>query len=142
MYANISSPSQKGVWLADALLDTSSLPQLWSCVEVSFGIISSCLPSLTALFHLLLGKRLSSFGQNSGYSSRSRDGSIRTAEFNRIADMMDGKRRSYGLELVGIRHSTNDLSSLDESWGPGTILVTRQVHQVTEKKIDQIPEID
>lgn len=56
--------------------------------------------------------------------------------------MMDGKRRSYGLELVGIRHSTNDLSSLDESWGPGTILVTRQVHQVTEKKIDQIPEID
>ena len=56
--------------------------------------------------------------------------------------MRDGKRRSYGLELVGIRHSINNFTHLDGSWGPGTILITRQVHQVTEKKIDSISEID
>ena len=72
-----------------------SSPFFWSCVEVSFGVISSCLPSLTALLHILLGRRPSSFRHHSGYSSRPREGNIRIAEFNRIADMRDGKRRSY-----------------------------------------------
>lgn len=111
--------------------DTSTLPQLWSCVEVSFGVISACLPSLTPLFLVLLGKRPVSSRPNTFSFNRSRVARIRNADNYHMADAMEGVARSHSLELIiRDRNASDGIDELDGSWG--LILATRQVDQVTD----------
>lgn len=132
-----SPPTQSRFLSYPSVIDTSTLPQLWSCVEVSSGVISACLPSLITLFLVLLGKRPSSFRHHSVSFRRHRDGKIRNAEFSRMADATDGDACSQSLELAsGIRRDPNNLTNLAEIWG--SILVTVEVDQVSER-IDQVP---
>lgn len=91
--------------------DTSTMPQLWSCVEVSFSVISACLPSLTTLFLALLGKKPNSFRNNSVSFSRQRAGKKRVTDFGRITHVPDGD---------------------------GSILVTHRVDQVTSKNSEHV----
>ena len=91
--------------------DTSTMPQLWSCVEVSFSVISACLPSLTTLVLALLGKKPSSFRNNSVSFSRQRAEKKRVTDFGRITHVPDGD---------------------------GSILVTHRVNQVTSKNLEHV----
>ena len=121
--------------------DTSSPPQLWSCVEVSFGVVSACLPSLTPLFLILLGKRSPNTKKYSFYSWKRRDGNMWNAEFNRMADATDREGRSQSLELIiRDRNAGDDTYNLEGSRGP--ILVTHEVDQVRSKKTSGSPEVD
>ena len=112
------------------------MPQLWSCVEVSFGVISACLPSLTTLFLAFLGKKPNSFRNNSVSFSRQRAGKIRLTDFGRITDVPDGDAYFQSLE-PGTRDSDNDsVTYLFE--GDGPIMVTHRVDQVTSKKSEHV----
>ncbi|KAL9133326.1 MAG: hypothetical protein Q9175_005495 [Cornicularia normoerica] len=123
------------------VLDTSASPQLWSCVEVSFGIISACLPSLTPLFLILLGKRPARSKNYSSTFRRHRDGNSKHAEFNRMADATDGVACSQSVELIiRNRDASDDLYNLHESGEP--ILVTHEVDQVRDRKTNGVPEAD
>ena len=130
-----TSPTNKSI------PDTSSPPQLWSCVEVSFGVVSACLPSLTPLFLILLGKRPPNTKKYSFSSRKQRDGNMRNAEFNRMADATDSQGRSQSLELImRDRKAGDDTYNLEESGGP--ILVTHEVDQVRSTKTSEDPEVD
>ena len=116
--------------------DTSTMPQLWSCVEVSFGVISACLPSLTTLFLALLGKRPNSFRNNSVSFSRQRAGKIRVTDFGRITDVPDGD--AYFQSPKPSTHNSDNDSVTNLFEGDGSILVTHRVNQVTSKKSEHV----
>ena len=123
------------------VLDTSAPLQLWSCVEVSFGVISACLPSLTPLFLILLGKRPAGSRQTSFSFRRQRAGEIRTAESYHMADSTRGQARSQSLELMIRDRNANDrVDNLNGSWR--SILVTRQVDQVIDTHADRLPRAE
>lgn len=66
---------------------------------------------------------------------------MRRAEFDRIVDTADGNALSQSLELVpGICNASEDLNHLDEN--SGTILITRQVDQLTNRRTDQVLGFD
>ena len=116
--------------------DTSTMPQLWSCVEVSFGVISACLPSLTTLFLALLGKKPNSFRNNSVSFSRQRAGNIRVTDFGRITHVPDGDAYFQSLEPGTRNFDSDSVTHLFE--GNGSILVTHRVDQVTSKKSEHV----
>ncbi|CAF9937742.1 hypothetical protein IMSHALPRED_000525 [Imshaugia aleurites] len=118
---------------------TSTLPQLWSCVEVSFGVISACLPSLTTLFLTLIRKNPNSFRHRSVSFGRHRDGKIRNTEFGRIVDATDGNARPQGLELRAYDYG-DYLTNQDRSGS--SILVTREVDQVSEMEANEVAEAE
>ncbi|KAF6218708.1 hypothetical protein HO133_005250 [Letharia lupina] len=85
---------------SEDLMYTSTLAQLWSCVEVSAGVISVCLPSLTTLFLLLLGKRPSNSTHHIISTDRHRDGKIENAECSRTLHATDETLWLQSLELM------------------------------------------
>lgn len=118
-------------------LDSLTSTALWSCAELSFGVIGACLPSLTALFLTLIGKRPSRSRRHSLYTSRRRDGVTRDAEFNRIAGRLDGITQSESLELVsGSWNDQGDPTNMREDFR--SILVTHRVDQVMSRKMDRV----
>ena len=96
--------------------DTSTMPQLWSCVEVSFSVISACLPSLTTLFLALLGKKPNSFRNNS-VSSRQRAGKIRVTDSGRITHVPDGDAYFQSLEPGTCNSDSDSVTNLFEGDG-------------------------
>ena len=123
------------------VLDTSTFPQLWSCVEVSFGVISACLPSLTPLFLLLLGKRPTRSRHSCFIFSRSRTGKTESAGFNRMAEAADGDARSQSLELAIRDLSASDDLAVRDVIG-GSILVTSRLDQVTNRNSVRVLEAE
>lgn len=118
-------------------LDSLTSTALWSCAELSFGVISACLPSLTTLFLTLLGKRPSRSRGHSLSLSRRRDGVTRNDESNLIAVETDRITRFGSLELVtGSYPDLGDPNYVHED--AGSILVTHRVDQVMSRKMDQL----
>ena len=126
--------------LSNQVPQTRVLPQLWSCVEVSFGIISASLPSLTTLFLALLGKRPNSFRNNSVSFSGQRAAIIRVADFGRIMDVPDGNAYSQSLELRTRNANNHSVTNLFD--GEGSILVTHRVDQVKSKRTENVRGAD
>ena len=126
-------------------LDTSAMPQLWSCVETSFGIISACIPSLTPLYTILFGKPSSSTPHSSPQRSQYRDHRARAADIDRITALDESKYPSQSLELMLRNHNVVDRSVVlrdgkdIEDKTPG-IIVTRQIDQTSENTSSQPSE--
>ncbi|CAF9912291.1 hypothetical protein IMSHALPRED_000275 [Imshaugia aleurites] len=121
------------------LMYSSEIPQLWTAVEVSFAVISSCIPSLTPLFLMLFGKYPPSSHRLEQEHSRQRDYGIRSTAFDRISDLAETHPQSQSLELIiQNRDPTNDSDKINATKGlqeslPG-ILVTRHVDQVSKDR--------
>ena len=117
--------------------DTSSLPQLWSCVEVSFGVIAACVPSLTPLFLLLFSKshtRLRKQPYSYENSKQNRPSKVAAKNFSRL----DPSNRSHSLELImmdGRQGETSDVTGVGEAIGESDIVVTSQVDQVSKERV-------
>lgn len=118
------------------LLVTSALPQLWSCVEVSFGVISTCIPSLTPLVLMLFGKR-----STTPYSSRRKERirRTRTTDLDDVADLEDNQSGTQSLELIMQRCQRNtemNVSGVSRQADQG-ILVTHEIDQTSNSSLHQ-----
>ncbi len=120
--------------------DTSTLPQLWSCVEVSFGVISACLPSLTTLFLALLGKKPSSSRRHSVSLGRSRIGRRGNAEFSRVMDTTDDGGYSQSFQLAKYRADSNGVT--EGGGNPGSILISSRVDHTTSTDSMEEPALE
>lgn len=134
---------------------TSSLPQLWSCVEASFGVISACVPSLTPLFLLLIHKTPTRMRQKRSFpythSNHKPNGGggrglniAKANQFNRLGDSADGgggpHAMSQSLELIILEEEQREQNSDSTTSATGVvesnIVVTSQLDQVTKERAD------
>lgn len=119
--------------------DTSSLPQLWSCVEVSFGVIAACVPSLTPLFLLIFSKshsRLRHQPYSYENSKQKRPSKATAKNFSRL----DPRKRSHSLELImmeGQLGESSEVVGAAETIGESNIVVTSQVDQVSKERVEE-----
>ena len=100
---------QIGQTLTTSQSDTSAVPQMWSCVEASFGVVAACIPSLAPLILLMFGKLPNAnraytpcYDHTKNPVSRPVSRSPRNPKrkFNRIADLVESNPRSQSLELI------------------------------------------
>ena len=121
-------------------IGTSALPQLWSCVEVSIGVISACNPSLTPLLLMLIGKYHGGSKRSNVSSSRHRETKSKTVQLDRIENLGKHHPDSQSLELILRSHNINidrtNASSSIEDGIPG-IMVTHQINQVSNLRSQQ-----
>ncbi|KAL8784508.1 MAG: hypothetical protein Q9195_009018 [Heterodermia aff. obscurata] len=121
----------------DDLTYTSSLPQLWSCVEVSFGVIAACVPSLTPLFLLIFNKshtRLRKQPYSYENSKQNRPSKGVAKNFSRL----EPHDRSHSLELImmdGQQGESSEVVGVGEAIGGGDIVVTSHVDQVSKERV-------
>ena len=131
------------------MTDTSSLPQLWSCVEVSFGVISACVPSLTPLF-LFFKSKIPSHGHKypSSYGPHGhRSSGNAKSHLNRIAkfgEFGESDPQSTSLELI-MRHPDGNPAIGTERASrmgltDGEIIVTKQINQTSRERLEGTEE--
>lgn len=125
-------------------LDTSALPQLWSCVETSFGVVAACIPSLAPLFLLVFGKLPKSSTAYTPFYGRaknpvSRSHRIAKGKFNRIADLVESNPRSQSLELIMQKpqgSGAEDGKMADERALENEIVVIKQIDQTSRERLE------
>lgn len=124
---------------------TSALPQLWSCVEASFGVISACVPSLTPLFLLLIHKAPTRMRQKRSFpythSNKPNNGRAKANQFNRLGDGAEGPHAmSQSLEMIILEEEQREREQNSNSTSGGAvesnIVVTSQLDQVTKERAD------
>ena len=137
-------PHQISQMLTTSQSDTSALPQLWSCVETSFGVVAACIPSLAPLFLLVFGKLpkpniayTPSYDHTKNPVSRSH----RTAKrkFNRIADLVESNPRSQSLELIMQQtqgNSVEDGKIAEQRALENEIVVIKQIDQTSRERVE------
>ncbi|MCJ1465070.1 hypothetical protein MMC07_003686 [Pseudocyphellaria aurata] len=116
---------------------TIATPILWGCLEVSVGVVSTCIPALMPLFLLLAGKRRDSerrepyvrYGDEHSHSKRSNG-------FNRMLDLGSLAPLPEGLALSTIKSSApndnDDVGLVRDRSHTGNILVTNRIVQVSQ----------
>lgn len=118
---------------------TIATPILWGCLEISVGVVSTCLPALMPLILTLVGKKPTKKGTptyNSyadGKSNRSR-----FKRFNRIVDLGGPAPlpEAEGLELSTVAHDrlddNDDARLVGGAKNPRDILITNHIIQVSQ----------
>ena len=137
-------PYQIKQMLTPSQSDTSALPQLWSCVETSFGVVAACIPSLAPLFLLVFGKLPKSntaYTPSYDYTKNPVSRSHRTAKgkFNRIADLVESNPRSQSLELIMQQpqgSSVEDGKIADQRALENEIVVIKQIDQTSRERVE------
>ena len=137
-------PHQISQMLTTSPSDTSALPQLWSCVETSFGVVAACIPSLAPLFLLVFGKLSKSntaYTPSYDHAKNPVSRSHRTAKrkFNRIADLVESNPRSQSLELIMQQpqgSSVEDGKIADQRALENEIVVIQQIDQPSRERVE------
>ena len=139
-------PHQISQMLTTSHSDTSALPQLWSCVETSFGVVAACIPSLAPLFLLVFGKLPKSntaYTPSYDHTKNPVSRSHRTAKgkFNRIADLVESNPRSQSLELIMQQpqaqgSSAEDGKMADQRALENEIVVIQQIDQTSRERVE------
>ena len=135
-------PHQISQMLTSSQSDTSALPQLWSCVETSFGVVAACIPSLTPLILLVFGKLPRS---NTPYTPAhdhiknpvSRSHRTAKGKFNRITDLVESNPQIQSLELIMQQpqgSSTEDGKMVHQRPLENEILVIKQIDQTSRER--------
>ena len=123
--------------------DTSSLPQLWSCVECSFGVIAACVPSLTPLFLMLFNKAPArSRPQPYSYenSKQNRPSKNIRASFTRLGTGSTSHPIDQSLEMIMLAGQKGHAESSTEDHGEmeSNIVVTSQLDQTSNERVDLV----
>ena len=137
-------PYQISHMLTTSPSDTSALPQLWSCVETSFGVVAACIPSLAPLFLLVFGKLPKSdtaYTPSYDHTKNPVSRSHRTAKgkFNRIADLVESNPRSQSLELIMQQpqgRSAEDGTITDQRALENEIVVIKEIDQTSRQRFE------
>ena len=135
-------PHQISQMLTSSQSDTSALPQLWSCVETSFGVVAACIPSLTPLVLIAFGKLPKS---NTPYTPShdhiknpvSRCHRTAKGKFNRITDLVESNPRIQSFELTMQQpqgSSTEDGKMAHQRPLENEILVIKQIDQTSRER--------
>lgn len=107
-------------------------PILWGCLEISVGVVSTCIPALMPLFLLVLGKRRELYIKYGDEISRS----TRSNKFNRMVDLGSPAPLPEGLALSTIKSNrgddNDDVGLVPGKSHTGDILVTNQIVQVSQ----------
>ena len=123
--------------------DTSALPQLWSSVETSLGVIAACIPSLAPLFIVVLGKLPTIYRAykpcyDSAKSPTGRSHRTTKGQFNRMANIVESNPRSQSLELI-MQHAKGGSSEQGNEAEPraleNEIVVIQQIDQVSRERL-------
>ena len=128
--------------------NTGTLPQpvIWSCLELSFGLIGACIPSLMPLLLVVIGKR--KLGSNSRPSEYNKDGLDRSksSKFNRMIDSdeihLDENVTQPGSDPQLSRSDQNafdDNVRLVNNRETGVIKITNQIMQTHEPRDPSSP---
>jgi hypothetical protein len=113
-------------------IGTLTQPVIWSCLEISFGLISACIPSLMPLLLILTGKRMLDSGQKVGqYDNRGRE-QLKSSRFSRMKDQ-DGILLDEHQQLSSSTPNTiDDGACLESNTKPSRILITNKIVQSHE----------
>lgn len=119
---------------------TIAYPLLWSCVEVSIGVASTCVPSLMPLVLLIAGKKQRSSNTQSQIYAKYPHDTSRSRQSKRFSRMdEDPATLPDGVEL-----STTSRIAIDDSdeerlvegrKQPGGIVVTNQIVQEVSQQL-------
>ena len=123
--------------------DTSALPQLWSSVETSFGVIAACIPSLAPLFIVVFGKlptiyRAYKPSYDCARTPAGRSHRTTKGQFNRMANIVESNPRSQSLELI-MQHaqggSAEEGNKAEQRALENEIVVIQQIDQVSRERL-------
>lgn len=114
---------------------------LWSVLELNFGLIGACIPSLMPLLSVMIGKR--KLGTSSTLNEYDKQGSDRanSKKFNRMTDSEEFPLEENAHRLGSdTRLSKSDQNAFDDhvrlvkKQKPGVITVTNQIIQSHEPR--------
>ena len=124
--------------------DSSAVPQMWSCIEASFGVVAACIPSLTPLILLMFGKVPNAnraYTPSYDHAKNPVGRSPRTvkAKFNRITDFVESDPRSQSLELMMRQpqgSTAEDTKVADQRALEHEIVVIEKSDQTSQERVE------
>ena len=143
----MSLPNQVNQTLTTSQSDSSAVPQMWSCIETSFGVVAACIPSLTPLILLMFGKLPNAnraYTPSYDHAKKPVSQSPRTAKgnFNRIADLVESDPHSQSLELLMRQpqgSTAEDTKMVEQRALEHEIVVIKQIDQTSRERVEYRP---